>query len=403
MSKDCFACLCGCIEDNVGECEFKSDNFLHDLRQGRVKDDMKKKMLRAHDKSTGGFLSGEVKVALTLRLLAGGSYLDLSLLYELGLTYAYTVFHDVLENWICDDGLVKINGDDYLNDIERMKDVACDFAGGSTIGIIGGCIGALDGWLVKIKKPSKTRDGVQNVGGYWSRKGYFAINCQVIVDKKKRVLYRSILCRGAEHDSSAFKASSIYKTLLDKTQWLYDKGLYFIGDSAYSIRSFLLTPYDNAPHASTEDNFNFHHSSSRISVECAFGEVDMRWGIFWKPLKFSLKHSATVIDAALRLHNFIVDYREAQIVDHTWDVVWEREVFMDDNIRFIAVNPDVADGIFGGEEEQPNNRGRPRIVETTSKRLGVSYRNKIRDEIARVGLVRPTVNWYKDNNRMFSV
>jgi hypothetical protein len=42
----------------------------------------------AHEASTGGFVSGEIKLALTLRLLAGGSYLDLSLLYEVGSSYA---------------------------------------------------------------------------------------------------------------------------------------------------------------------------------------------------------------------------------------------------------------------------------------------------------------------------
>jgi hypothetical protein len=167
---------------------------------------------------------------------------------------------------------VHINGAEYLNNEERMRNVACEFAVGSG-GILAGCIGALDGWLVKILKPNKDKDGVDNVGGYWSRKGYFAVNVQVIVDKKKMVLFRSIKCRGAEHDSTAFKASSLYDVLISKANWLMNNGLYFIGDSAYALRSFILTPYDNANHASSEDDFNFHHSSARIYVECAFGRL----------------------------------------------------------------------------------------------------------------------------------
>jgi hypothetical protein len=58
------------------------------------------------------------------------------------------------------------------------------------------------------------------------------------------------------------------------------KGFYFIGDTAYGSRSFLPTPYDDTMHGSAEDNYNFFHSSSRISIECAFGEVNLRWGIF---------------------------------------------------------------------------------------------------------------------------
>ena len=68
---------------------------------------------------------------------------------------------------------------------------------------------------------------------------------------------------------------------------LHEKGLYLVGDSAYSLRSFLLCPYDNAASGSIEDNFNFYLSSQRIYVECAFGEVDRRFGIFgalWKDL-----------------------------------------------------------------------------------------------------------------------
>ena len=162
---------------------------------------------------------------------------------------------------------------------------------------------------MKIIKPRKS-DGVANPSSFYSWKGFFGINVQAIVDKKKRILYRSIQRRGAEHDSTAFKKSSFYKWLINNWKKLAEKGFYFIGDSAYALKSFLLTPYDNVLHGTPEDNYNFFHSSSRISVECAFGEIDLRWGIFWSPLSFSLKHNCNVIDAAMRLHNFIVDFRE---------------------------------------------------------------------------------------------
>ena len=46
-------------------------------------------------------------------------------------------------------------------------------------------------------------------------------------------------------------------------------------------------------------------------MECAFGEIDRRWGFFWKPLEGALvHHQYTTIDSALRLHNCIVNYRE---------------------------------------------------------------------------------------------
>ena len=84
--------------------------------------------------------------------------MDLALLYKVGMTYAYQILHDdVVYNWIDDDGLVNINGEDYLNNDKRMAKVANDFATESK-GLIKGSIGALNGWLVKIERPTKIRD-----------------------------------------------------------------------------------------------------------------------------------------------------------------------------------------------------------------------------------------------------
>ena len=150
--------LCNRIEENVGQDVFKSEQYLRDVQLGRIENKTKQQMNKAHTKSTGGFISGEVKLALTLHLLASGSYLDLSLLLEVGFSYLYEVFHNVISCWINNDQLVKINGEDYLNDNDRMAEVAADFSRGSN-GLIVGAIGALDGCLVKICKPTK-RDKV---------------------------------------------------------------------------------------------------------------------------------------------------------------------------------------------------------------------------------------------------
>lgn len=97
-----------------------------------------------------------------------------------------------------------INGIKYVHDEERMAKVATQFAQ-SSCGIMNGCIRALDGWVVKIKKPTRDKDNVSEPSSFYSRKGYFGLNVQCIVDKQKRVLFRTIKSRGAEHDSTAFK------------------------------------------------------------------------------------------------------------------------------------------------------------------------------------------------------
>ena len=114
-----------------------------------------------------------------------------------------------------------------------------------------------------------------------------------------------------------------------------EKGLYFVGDSAYNLKSFLLTPFDNAFHGTPEDNYNFFYSSSQISVECAFGEIDLRWGILWRQLQFSLKHNIQNIDACMRMHNFIVDFREEHAIPAAENAV-DKDIFDEDCRRFLA-------------------------------------------------------------------
>lgn len=405
MSRECFDELSRKIVLNVGEDVFKSEEYLCELLEVDDRKCVTASLARAHALSTGGFISGEIKLALTLRLLAGGSYLDLGLLFEIGTSYAYEIFHDVIENWIMDDRLVNISGVDYVSDDDAMSRVALQFARASQ-GTINGCIGAIDGWVVKIKRPQR-RDGVFNPASFYSRKGYFGINVQAIVDKKKRILYRSILSRGAEHDSTAFKNSPFYKDIL-MPNWreFARKGFYFVGDSAYSLKAFILTPFDNVAHATAEDNYNFFHSSARICVECAFGEIDLRWGILWRPLSFSLAHNCNVIDACMRLHNFIVDFRE----DSAAELALDRSVFDDDCRRFLAVTPsDTEGGVHGGEEDlrlDSNGNmyagGRPTKDESAATKCGEKLRDELKKSIEDQGLKRPPTNWYKLNNRVFS-
>ncbi len=85
-----------------------------------------------------------------------------------------------------------------------MEMVAKGFCENSNV-VFAGCIGALNGWLVEIKKPSAKRDDLQNPGSYYSRKGFYGVSVQVIVLHDKIILYHNILHCGAEHDLTAFK------------------------------------------------------------------------------------------------------------------------------------------------------------------------------------------------------
>jgi hypothetical protein len=389
MSQQCFNELCQSIIAGVGENAFKSEYYIEQMLQRRVP------IYLAHQESCGGFICGEVKLALTLRMLAGGSYLDLALIFHCCPSHVTAIFHKVLEEWICTHFVPDLyipNEEYFLND-EQMRETSRGFAHGRSKGIFGGVIGALDGWLVKIAKVSVT-SGVRNVAGYFSRKGFYAINCQVIVDHKKRILWRSIKSRGAEHDSTAFKSTNLYSLLSQQRERLQRNGFYIIGDSAYGIATFLLTPFDNSKPYSPEDAYNFYHSSSRIIVECCFGKIDARWGIFWKPLEFDLDKNIVVIDAAMRLHNFIVNFRDKE--KEPADMLQaELDMFDDETVAFmrgdsVSVEDSLLVGIINDDNQQhTNDVGRPSTEEVDIREGGRHIRECISVRLEMEQMSRP--------------
>ena len=396
MPIECFDSLCNVITDNVGPKNFCSEDYIK--YHLKCKESQIAIMYHAHTKTAGGYICGEVKLAITLRLLAGSSYLDLACVFNVFYTHVYQIFHYVLKNWLCHDFVFKYQLADIMNCEEKLFDSVRHFSSGRNGGTLCGIIGALDGWLVKIKCPSLKQDSVTNPAGYFSRKGFFALNVQVIVDKKKRVLWRRIGARGSEHDSPAFKDSTLHSKLEDIFLQQdgkihnnsFNNNFYLIGDSAYSLRPWILTPYDNAKSKSPEDTFNFMHSSCRIQVECAFGEIDARWGIFWRPLKFKLCQHKFIIDACLRLHNFVVDYRENNNCDD--DNEDEMELFQREELEFMRSNPDEIVGVYGnGAIGTVEMRGRHTTKDAIFIRDAKYLRDSIRDKMNDLGLNRPRI------------
>ena len=150
-------------------------------------------------------------------------------------------------------------------------------------------------------------------------------------------------------------------------------------------------------HGTPEDDFNFFHSSSRICIECTFGEIDMRWGILWRPLGFTMRNNIQIIDACLRLHNFIVDYREDN-KEVTAAISLERMVFKDDYDRFLSINPTLENYGIQGDSLEAKSAGRPSIDESQCRKTGIEICNDITSSIKESNYTRPISNWYRVKN-----
>ena len=138
----------------------------------------------------------------------------------------------------------------------------------------------------------------------------------------------------------------------------------------------------------------------RIYVECAFGEIDRHWGVFWKPLHGALANHQYTIDSALRLHNFIVDFRLREQEENpdiesgrmrtpTGDAdILELGGACDD---FASRNPFATIGcVTGVEVGGERRRGRPQRIDSELREEGRHVRDYLCGRIHANGLVRPS-------------
>jgi hypothetical protein len=56
------------------------------------------------------------------------------------------------------------------------------------------------------------------------------------------------------------------------------EGFWIAGDEAYAASDYMITPYSGKQLDSRKDSFNFYQSSTRITIERAFGCLVARCG-----------------------------------------------------------------------------------------------------------------------------
>ena len=66
-------------------------------------------MQKANCLTTGGFISGEVKLVIAIRILAGDDSLDLAVMFDVQPIHILTIFDEVIEHCIIDSNIGNIN------------------------------------------------------------------------------------------------------------------------------------------------------------------------------------------------------------------------------------------------------------------------------------------------------
>jgi DDE superfamily endonuclease len=387
MKLPAFTLLCKTVEQAVGEEVFRSEAYLRETM-----DDYE---LALEDKTVPP-ICGEVKIATCLRMMAGGSYLDLVPLFGLSKSHLYQVFDDFLD-WILmtfEFPLVKWLREDQWQELEKRAD---NFAERSE-GVFYGPFAANDGLAVRVRCP--TEEDVSDPGNYWCRKGFYALNVQGMCDLSKRFIWAYPTSKGSTHDSAAFSAARLYDLLIEKSNEFLKRGIFIAGDSAYSLTPFMITPYDSTEMKEdvdgAMDSFNYHLSKCRIFIECAFGELIMRWGIFWRTLLFSLKKCAKVIQVGMLLHNFIIDCREADDKDDE-EFFKNFDIEMDRHQERLTQTTAEIPRPLATDNNEPRPRGRVSHDEMKLRDQGGEVRHRLTIKLATYGMKRPLQHDMKYN------
>nr|XP_034315948.1 putative nuclease HARBI1 isoform X1 [Crassostrea gigas] len=177
------------------------------------------------------------------------------------------------------------------NDAIRTKHEFYQIAGFPNV------LGAVDGTLIPIIAPK------DNEPEYVCRKGFHAMNVQVVADASLR--FTNLVCKwpGSTHDAFMFSNSALKTHMETRVDgWL-------LGDSAYALR--MMTPKAN-PSSQAEENYNSAHSKTRVVVERALGVCKSRFRCIHKSggmLLFTPAKSVQIITAVFKLHNLCMDIK----------------------------------------------------------------------------------------------
>jgi hypothetical protein len=189
--------------------------------------------------------------------------------------------------------------------LEELEELAAGFNELSDMdGLFYGIIGALDGWLCTHNQPRFEA----NPGDYYSGHNQrFGTNVQALCDHKLRFRYVAVASPGKTNDVQALRKCVRFCRWLENIGQRYNRKFFIIGDNAYELSDNCLIPYSGKTLPRELFNFNFFLSQLRIRVEMAFGRLSTKWRIFRRDTDYEMSQLKLIIQAATRLHNFVID------------------------------------------------------------------------------------------------
>jgi hypothetical protein len=183
-----------------------------------------------------GHISSKLILHCLIQYMVGGSFHDIITSARIAKATFFNCIHqgiDAVNN--CPALAIE-----FPTDPNGLKQLAVEFQGKSSMGVLDGCVRALDGWLCHIKVP--TVKDTANIAAYFS--GHYqhhGVNVQACCDARCKFMYLSVRSHGGTGDSRAF-----YGTALQNFLEVIPCGVCVVADSAYTLSSTLLVPFSGA-------------------------------------------------------------------------------------------------------------------------------------------------------------
>jgi hypothetical protein len=262
-------------------------------------------------KSSGSPISLELQLYVTPRLLSGASYLDM-----VWYAVSQSSVHELFWKTVCiiDSAISNIQFPQDSTGVALIVDGWAKKEARHGLAAKMGTVLAVDGFVLKIKKPSAASLLGQSVDGYRNHKGFWGLITYVGSDSNAIIHFVQTDWPGATNDITCFRQTPLFNALKKK---MLPEYIHIVADEAYSalaaeFNGQILTPYSihqlNAVKKIDDENqveyfqhlqhypalivlrpvlhywklraFNHEISSEQITIERVLGMLVRIFGIF---------------------------------------------------------------------------------------------------------------------------
>lgn len=153
-------------------------------------------------------------------------------------------------------------------------------------------VGIIDGCHVAISKPKNDGEA------YFNRKKFYSVVLQALCKEDQSFI--DVDCRWPVYDGRVLRTSPFYQVKKEFCRPAY----FILGDAAYACTTWLLPPYKNNRHLTSQQiNYNKHLTKTRVVIEQAFALLKGRF----RRLKYlemhDLQDTVNTIIACCVFHN----------------------------------------------------------------------------------------------------